>query len=211
MLFSQLPPVDLISYSKSCKLVHKSISSCFRRAFRWKKFLNDISISKKLINSERFNQGRVGADFCLVVTYSQLRFMTLLTGLIISGSTALEFFRRTEYEFSSLDLYVDHVLRRPIVSWLHSIGYVFLPRPEIGPQSYEDLIEGDVHPILDPWPCGLLIQFVKSDRVHQIRITTSFVSPPRSFYFIHVSNIVREKEATRKVFSHLVVPVTCCF
>lgn len=49
------------------------------------------------------------------------------TGMIISGSTALQFFERVLYPESDLDLYVEHRYRRPITLWLASIGYRYVP------------------------------------------------------------------------------------
>ncbi|KIM41068.1 hypothetical protein M413DRAFT_11278 [Hebeloma cylindrosporum] len=49
------------------------------------------------------------------------------TGTLISGSTALQFFDRTVYEDSGLDLFVEHASLRPIAIWLGSIGYLYNP------------------------------------------------------------------------------------
>jgi len=59
------------------------------------------------------------------------------TGAIISGSTALQFFDRTNYASSDLDLYVKHSCARPIVMWLQSIGYVFTPTEDSEFQTLE--------------------------------------------------------------------------
>lgn len=50
-----------------------------------------------------------------------------MTGTIISGSTAVQFFDRTFYVDSDLDLYVQHQSARPIALWLQSINYEFVP------------------------------------------------------------------------------------
>ena len=47
--------------------------------------------------------------------------------MVISGSTALQFFQRVLYPESDLDLYVEHRYRRPIALWLASIGYRYVP------------------------------------------------------------------------------------
>ena len=49
------------------------------------------------------------------------------TGAIISGSTALQFFDRTVYADSDLDIYVQHDRARDLALWLDSIGYTFVP------------------------------------------------------------------------------------
>lgn len=50
------------------------------------------------------------------------------TQMFISGSTALQFFDRSLYPDSDLDIYVEHRSRQTIVAWLCGIGYEFKPR-----------------------------------------------------------------------------------
>ena len=58
-----------------------------------------------------------------------LRFRKLqyLTGALISGSTAIEFFDRTIYPDSELDVYVELKFARTIADWLVEIGYKYRP------------------------------------------------------------------------------------
>lgn len=56
------------------------------------------------------------------------RYWQSQTGMFISGSTALQFFDRTFYADSDLDIYVEHRYCKPIALWLKSIGYSFQPR-----------------------------------------------------------------------------------
>ena len=51
------------------------------------------------------------------------------TGTIISGSTALQFFDRTYYHDSDLDLYVPLVWRARVGHYLLDQGYTFAPNP----------------------------------------------------------------------------------
>ena len=51
-----------------------------------------------------------------------------ITGAIISGSTAVQFFDRDIYANSDLDVYVEHQAARPLALWLERIGYFFVPR-----------------------------------------------------------------------------------
>jgi len=60
-----------------------------------------------------------------------------VTGTLISGSTALQFFDRTVYEDSDLDLFVEHASARPITLWLESIGYMFIPSKDADYQTLE--------------------------------------------------------------------------
>jgi hypothetical protein len=57
----------------------------------------------------------------------RFRELQATTGVIISGSTALQFFDRTVYANSNLDLYVQHDRARDLALWLESIGYMFVP------------------------------------------------------------------------------------
>ena len=49
------------------------------------------------------------------------------TGTLISGSTALQFFLRTLYVQSDLDLYVQRAARFEVGRWLLATGYNFVP------------------------------------------------------------------------------------
>ena len=68
---------------------------------------------------------------------NQFRELQATTGTIISGSTALQFFDRTIYANSDLDLYVEHPSARPIALWLQSIGYTFTPQEDSEFQTLE--------------------------------------------------------------------------
>ncbi len=54
----------------------------------------------------------------------------LRLGMLISGSTALQFLDRTTFLESDLDIYVEHQLRRKIALWLVAIGYKYQPTPK---------------------------------------------------------------------------------
>jgi len=60
-----------------------------------------------------------------------------VTGTLISGSTALQFFDRTVYEDSDLDLFVEHASARPLTLWLESIGYKFIPNKDADYKTLE--------------------------------------------------------------------------
>jgi len=55
------------------------------------------------------------------------RQLQAMTGMIISGSTALQFFERVLYPDSDLDLYVEHLYMRHVALWLASVGYRYVP------------------------------------------------------------------------------------
>jgi hypothetical protein len=117
--------------------------------------------------------------------------------MIISGSTALEFFDRTEYDNSYLDLYVDHRYRRPIALWLLNIGYRFMPRLSIGPQNIESALNdhpdehSNTRPLVYPRTIQVL-NFIKSNhrpRRPRIQMITSSESPLELVLGFHSSKI----------------------
>lgn len=55
------------------------------------------------------------------------------TGTLISGSTALQFFDRSFYPESDLDLYVHMSWRIRVAQWLFNEGYIFVPSEKQDP------------------------------------------------------------------------------
>ena len=118
--------------------------------------------------------------------------------MIISGSVALEFFERTEYANSDLDLYVDDRFRRPVAIWLKSIGYKFLPRPAFGPKDLDaalnyELDEDEtspsiVGPMRNRYPKAILVlDFIKSNPHSRIQLITSSATPLEMVLRFHSS------------------------
>lgn len=105
--------------------------------------------------------------------------------MIISGSTALGFFDRTEYSNANLDLFVDHRFRRPIVIWLKSIGYNFLPRHELTSLS----VALEVEPIPDQnLPTSILVfDFIHTNHLSKIQLITTSASPLEVILRFHSS------------------------
>ncbi|KAI0677691.1 hypothetical protein C8Q78DRAFT_1066155 [Trametes maxima] len=64
------------------------------------------------------------------------------TGTLISGSTALQFFDRTLYPESDLDLYVHMRHRREVGRWLLEEGYKFVPSPYQDPRLEIEVVHG---------------------------------------------------------------------
>jgi hypothetical protein len=99
--------------------------------------------------------------------------------MIIAGSVALQFFDRTEYDNSKLDLYVDHRFRRPIAIWLQTIGYEFLP-PALENETLEKALE---HALGIDDEDGsyfngtFVLDFIMSKRDSSVRLITTIASP----------------------------------
>ncbi|KIM41069.1 hypothetical protein M413DRAFT_47916, partial [Hebeloma cylindrosporum] len=99
-----LSQADIIALSLTCKQLYEQVSSFNRRAYRIEKILGRWFNFRQIL---------------------QFRNLQATTGMLISGSSAPQFFDRTVYEDSDLDLYVDHKHARIISQWLLSIGYRF--------------------------------------------------------------------------------------
>ncbi|KAJ7590234.1 hypothetical protein C8J56DRAFT_1140083 [Mycena floridula] len=113
LLFSCLGARDLVAFSKISRQGHESISAYRNRAY---------SINKLL--SPYF--GLQGID--------EFRAIQSLTGALISGSTALQFFDRSFYKGSDLDVYVEKRYSAELALFLQRIGYTFMPRKNQTPR-----------------------------------------------------------------------------
>lgn len=109
--------------------------------------------------------------------------------MIISGSTALGFFDRTEYANSDLDLYVDHHFREPIILWLNGIGYTFMPHVSTTPQSLDTELEDEPIPSTAArYPGAMLVlDFIRSNPQRRIQLITSSASPLQLVLTFHSS------------------------
>jgi len=110
-----------------------------------------------------------------------------LLGTIISGSTALEFFDRTEYSNSNLNLYVDHQFRQPIATWLQAIGYDFVPDPPSATVTLAEVLAIEFEPYELCTRKVLDFDFVKPDVHVKIQLTTTNGSPLEMVLRFHSS------------------------
>ena len=113
-LFRCLSAAELYRYSQTSKAAHRSVTSYVRRAFQLEHVLGSYFTSPQILEFRR---------------------LQFETGMFISGSTALQFFDRTVYPDSDLDLYVERRYHVPIALWLESIGYIYSPPEGSTPQS----------------------------------------------------------------------------
>ncbi len=60
---------------------------------------------------------------------TSFRSLQAQTGTLVSGSTALQFFDRSFYPESDLDIYVHMPWRLRVAQWLLDRGYSFVPSP----------------------------------------------------------------------------------
>lgn len=173
LLFGYLAPADLIAYSKTCKTVREAVASFYRRAFRIEHILRRYFASHEIL---------------------QFRELQATTATIISGSSALQFFDRTEYADSDLDLYVEHRFRIPVVLWLKNIGYTFVPRSSLGPQNIEIVLDenfGTTSPVTSEYTDAMFVlDFMRPNHHHKIQLITSSASPLELVLHFHSSCVM---------------------
>ncbi|KAF8148270.1 hypothetical protein B0H34DRAFT_737622 [Crassisporium funariophilum] len=119
VLFDHLSPGNLLRYGRACKETNQAVKSYMRRNFQLSRLL-----------------GR----FFTPIEMSYFRYWQSRAGVLISGSIALQFFDRTFYPGSDLDLYVEHRYSEPIAWWLVSIGYTYKPRKEQGNRTLKEAL-----------------------------------------------------------------------
>jgi len=117
IVLDNLSYADIFRYSRTCKDVHHIVSSYMLRKHKLETVLGKYFTDHQILH---------------------FRHLQATTGMIISGSTALQFFERVSYPESDLDLYVEHRYRHPIALWLASIGYRYVPaRKKVGSEHQD--------------------------------------------------------------------------
>ena len=90
--------------------------------------------------------------------------MQAITGTIISGSTAIQFFDRDVYANSDLDVYVEHQTAQPLALWLEQIGYVFVSCQDTEFQMLEKALDTSSNlRMVDPFKMTALTNNSKED------------------------------------------------
>jgi len=114
-IFDELSPVDVIHFGQINKAARIAVTNYSQLNFDIKRMLSPY-FSEEDIKSFRLVQ--------------------LITGAVISGSTAVQFFDRTTYPGSDLDIYVEHQYCRDVAYWLVSRGYEYKPSKPDQPKSF---------------------------------------------------------------------------
>ncbi|KAF9474977.1 hypothetical protein BDN70DRAFT_884255 [Pholiota conissans] len=107
IILDDLSASELFKYGRTCKTIHAIVQSYIPRKFQVHKLL-----------ARYFTQEEI----------DHFRYLQAITGMLISGSTALQFFDRVEYPDSDLDLYLEHGYREEVGRWLLDIGYKYVAR-----------------------------------------------------------------------------------
>ena len=121
---------------------------------------------------------------------STFRYLQSRSQMIISGSTALQFFERSIYPDSDLDIYVEERYKDMVAVWLVSIGYTFRHRkwqPTLEVlESWKEFLDVSPSdgPVLEPNSTDYMGQgiedvynFVRGDPEVKIQLITSSSSP----------------------------------
>lgn len=191
VLFDNLSPADLLRYSRTSKTAYQMVSSYMRRAFNLQKLMD---------------------RFFTEIEMSSFRLWQSRTGMLISGSTALQFLDRTFYPESDLDIYVEHRYCKVIALWLISIGYTYgRARPGLSDQDLEEALRMTKFAIPktikflppstpDYLDCGVagVYNFHKADPDCKIQLVASHYSPVELILKFHstcVMNLISHEKA----------------
>ncbi|KAI0083367.1 hypothetical protein BDY19DRAFT_900417 [Irpex rosettiformis] len=125
LIFSAASPGSILRFSRTCHAAHLATRDYFARTFKINKHLS------------RFFDDPLA-----------FRSLQAKTSTLISGSSALQFFDRTHYEESDLDLYVSAKHHREVGRWMLAQGYKFTPNsiqdPDFEISAGEDNMNVDV-------------------------------------------------------------------
>ncbi|KAI0029336.1 hypothetical protein K488DRAFT_15199, partial [Vararia minispora EC-137] len=186
-LCSCLSPRDLAALLACSRLINAEVSAYCRRAFSINRILQPYFRSP-----------------------DSFRVLQSTTGTLISGSAALQFFDRTEYPSSDLDLYVEHRYVARVVAFLQNEGYTFQAWTFQPPTVEETLVEisrriqshnhmfgenGEREHYTGGGLAGVL-HFHKGDR--EIQLMAARASPLTIIYGFHstcVMNIITHEKA----------------
>lgn len=103
-IFSCCSPANFLRFSRTCRVAHSAVRTYTARAFN------------------------INRHLCRFFTnVSAFRSVQARTGTLVSGSNALQFFDRSHYPESDLDLYVHSHWGLEVGNHLLQAGYCFVP------------------------------------------------------------------------------------
>jgi len=189
-IFDNLQPKELLRYSQASRTTHDAVSSYIRRNFILQRVL-----------------GRYFSDNDIL----ELRHMQYNTGALISGSTVLQFFDRSYYPESDLDIYVRFDCRRDIALWLEKKGYTMQPYAKNpGANLCDVLDEMTMQPSDDPFYPGsfIILEFLKNrgDIKSKIQLLLANDCPIASILRFHSSEYF---SASRRSLQPVTIMIAC--
>ncbi|KJA24235.1 hypothetical protein HYPSUDRAFT_65725 [Hypholoma sublateritium FD-334 SS-4] len=194
-LLDALSPRELLRYSETCSTAYSIVQEYMKHAFCVDRLL-----------SRYFNTAEI-------IRFRELQY---LTGALISGSTAVQFFDRDTYPDSDLDVYVEHKFSRVLAEWLVEVGYKYTPLSQSRNMATLDAAFAANPPELNdldsiPQPVddvifskqgyaksSLVLNFKKRDSQCTIQLMTSLTCPLQSILAFHstcVMNIIAHDKA----------------
>ncbi|PIL37605.1 transcription factor [Ganoderma sinense ZZ0214-1] len=140
-IYDRLSAAALVRLSSTCRTAHASVQAYIRTAFNVDRLLSRFfptatpgcSATCALDHTHTEEHARARA----------FRSLQAATGTLVSGSAALQFFDRTVWPESDLDLYAYARHRREVGRWLLAEGYRFKPARFQHP-SFEDEVKNCV-------------------------------------------------------------------
>ncbi|KAF5317751.1 hypothetical protein D9619_012541 [Psilocybe cf. subviscida] len=187
-LLDNLSTADILRFGRTSKSAHHALQSYLRR---------------------RYRLSHVLAPFFTEDQTEGLRTLMSRTGMIISGSIALQFMDRTIYPGSDLDLYAPLKYAWQISDWLVSAGYTYtplkasLPTVDIALRTAADNLETNHTWNMPPTNRGYLratcvMNFTASDPPRKIQLMSTLRSTIElilSFHSTCVMNLITHDKA----------------
>ncbi len=183
LILDPLSPAELYKYAGTCRAAHNVVNSYIRRHFSLHKLL-----------------GRYFSDSEIL----EFRMLQFNTGMVISGSAALQFFNRIVYDESDLDLYVEHRYRKSIAVWLQHIGYEYAPHAKstvktldqalssAGPESTQIDIKITEGLATEFYDALLVLTFEKHRPYRKVQVITSILTPISKVLRFHSSKLLND-------------------
>lgn len=112
------------------------------------KSLTDPHATDCLIN-KCYSITSVLSHFFLVEQHGTFHQLQYETGMIIGGSVALQYLDGRHFDFSDIDLYVQHRSRFPIIRWIITLGYIYSPNSDTTVQNFNKAI-GTIDHTIEP-------------------------------------------------------------
>ncbi len=195
-----LSPLELLRYSQTCKAAKSNVQVYMEHAFSVDRLLGRYFTPPEIL---RFRE------------------LQCLTGALISGSTAVQFFDRATYPDSDLDVYVEHKLVRPLAEWLVEIGYKYTPLAQSANMATLDVAFATNPPERGHVPqidagdvffsgqhyakSSLVLNFEKKHPQRVIQLIASLTSPLQSILDFHSSTSIILPYAIPIVIAHLLL------
>lgn len=167
-------------YARICRTAKYAVSSYIRRTFKLERLLGPFFSETQILEFRR---------------------LQFETGALISGSTALQFFDRSFYPDSDLDIYVHFENMREIALWLDSIGYKIQPTRHWQGNPTVATLQQVLDEMTLPWNTPddpddstysypgpfVVLDFLKAGFERKIQLLISIGSPLTSIFRFHSS------------------------